>query len=181
MPSDWSVISRVIPLTQPKWRCLTLVTLELLKCSWKRLLQHLLPQFSFLHPFLTLTSQTTSKMFCGETGTRDREQRWMQWFYSYLVILPLSCRLPLGSQGSFLLDNFFFGTIKIVHILICLRILLYGIIRSIRPIGPLDGLMGGRFILVFFSVLFLTGAKVAYISIIVFKLSLSQDKGYRQI
>ena len=106
MPSDWSVISRVIPLTQPKWRCLTLVTLELLRCSWKRLLQHLLPQFSFLHPFMTLTNQTTSKMFCGETGTRDREERWKQ-YYSYWVILPLSCRLPLGSQGSFLFRQFF--------------------------------------------------------------------------
>ena len=44
------------------------------------------------------------------------------------------------------------------------RILLYGIIRSIRPIGPLDGLMGGRFILVFLSVLCLLGAKGVYIA-----------------
>ena len=47
------------------------------------------------------------------------------------------------------------------------RILLYGIIRSIRPLGPLDGLMGGRFILVLLSVLAIMGAKGVYIAQVV--------------
>ena len=48
------------------------------------------------------------------------------------------------------------------------RILLYGIVRSIRPLGPLDGLLGGRFILAFFSVLCLLGAKGVYIGYVVY-------------
>ena len=44
------------------------------------------------------------------------------------------------------------------------RVLLYGIIRSIRPIGPLDGLMGGRFILAFLSVLCILMAKMLYVA-----------------
>ena len=47
------------------------------------------------------------------------------------------------------------------------RILLYGIIRSIPPLGPLDGLIGGRFILVLLSVLSLIGAKGVYIGSVV--------------
>ena len=39
------------------------------------------------------------------------------------------------------------------------RILLFGIIRTIRPLGPLDGLLGGRFIVAFLSVLCLMVAK----------------------
>ena len=45
-----------------------------------------------------------------------------------------------------------------------LRILLYGIIRSIRPLGPLDGLMGGRFILVLLSIISILIAKGVYIA-----------------
>ena len=47
------------------------------------------------------------------------------------------------------------------------RILLYGIIRSISHVGPLDGLMGGRFILVFLSVICIIGAKGLYIATMV--------------
>ena len=47
------------------------------------------------------------------------------------------------------------------------RILLYGIIRTIRPQGPLDGLLGGRFILAFLSVLCLMGAKGVFIAFVV--------------
>ena len=47
------------------------------------------------------------------------------------------------------------------------RILLYGIIRTIRPLGPLDGLLGGRFILAFLSVLCILGAKGVFIGIVV--------------
>ena len=48
-----------------------------------------------------------------------------------------------------------------------LRILLYGVIRTIRPLGPLDGLLGGRFIVAFLSVLCLILAKGAVIGIVV--------------
>ena len=47
------------------------------------------------------------------------------------------------------------------------RILLYGIIRTIRPLGPLDGLLGGRFILAFLSVLCILGAKGVFIGSVV--------------
>ena len=47
------------------------------------------------------------------------------------------------------------------------RILLYGVIRTIRPLGPLDGLLGGRFIVAFLSVLCLILAKGAIIGIVV--------------
>ena len=46
------------------------------------------------------------------------------------------------------------------------RILLFGIIRTIRPLGPLDGHLGGRFILAFFSVLCLIGAKAVFIAFV---------------
>lgn len=39
------------------------------------------------------------------------------------------------------------------------RVLLYGIVRTIRPLGPLDGLLGGRFKLAFLSVVCIIGAK----------------------
>ena len=47
------------------------------------------------------------------------------------------------------------------------RSLLYGMIRSIRPLGPLDGLLGGRFILAFLSVLCILGAKGVFIGTVV--------------
>ena len=47
------------------------------------------------------------------------------------------------------------------------RILLFGIVRTIRPLGPLDGLLGGRFILAFLSVLCLILAKGLFIAIVV--------------
>ena len=47
------------------------------------------------------------------------------------------------------------------------RILLYGVIRTIRPQGPLDGLLGGRFIVAFLSVLCLIGAKGVLMAIVV--------------
>ena len=46
------------------------------------------------------------------------------------------------------------------------RILLYGIIRTIRPQGPLDGLLGGRFIVAFLSVLCILGAKGLFIAMV---------------
>ena len=49
------------------------------------------------------------------------------------------------------------------------RILLYGVIRTIRPLGPLDGLLGGRFIVAFLSVLFIIWAKAGFIGIVVSK------------
>ena len=48
------------------------------------------------------------------------------------------------------------------------RILLFGIVRTIRPLGPLDGLLGGRFILAFLSVLFLILAKALFIGYVAF-------------
>ena len=47
------------------------------------------------------------------------------------------------------------------------RILLYGVIRTIWPLGPLDGLLGGRFIVAFLSVLCLILAKGGVIGIVV--------------
>ena len=47
------------------------------------------------------------------------------------------------------------------------RILLFGIIKTISPVGPLDGLLGGRFIVAFLSVLCLIGAKGLFIAIVV--------------
>ena len=47
------------------------------------------------------------------------------------------------------------------------RILLFGIIRTIRPEGPLDGLLGGRFIVVFLSVLCILGFKGGFIANVV--------------
>ena len=47
------------------------------------------------------------------------------------------------------------------------RILLYGVIRTIRPLGPLDGLLGGRFIVAFLSVLCLIVAKGVFIAFVV--------------
>ena len=47
------------------------------------------------------------------------------------------------------------------------RILLFGIVRTIRPLGPLDGLLGGRFILAFFSVLCLILAKGLFTAVVV--------------
>ena len=53
-----------------------------------------------------------------------------------------------------------------MYIIKFFRILLYGIIRTIRPLGPLDGLLGGRFILAFLSVLCLMGAKGMFIAVV---------------
>ena len=47
------------------------------------------------------------------------------------------------------------------------RILLYGVIRTIRPLGPLDGLLGGRFIVAFLSVLCIIGIKGAFIAAVI--------------
>ena len=47
-----------------------------------------------------------------------------------------------------------------------LRILLYGVIRTIRPVGPLDGLLGVRFIVAFLSVLCLIGTKGVFIALV---------------
>ena len=55
------------------------------------------------------------------------------------------------------------------------RILLYGVIRTIRPLGPLDGLLGGRFIVAFLSVLCLILAKGVFIAIVVVALPLSSS------
>ena len=55
------------------------------------------------------------------------------------------------------------------------RILLYGIIRTIRPVGPLDGLLGGRFIVAFLSVLGILGAKGVFIAWVVVEYSSSFD------
>ena len=52
------------------------------------------------------------------------------------------------------------------------RILLFGIVRTIRPLGPLNGLLGGRFILAFLSVLFLVLAKGLFLADVVDPLSL---------
>ena len=56
----------------------------------------------------------------------------------------------------------------------CHLILLFGIIRSIRPLGPLDGLMGGRFILCFLSVLCILCAKMGYVVAV----AIAYDDGY---
>ena len=48
-----------------------------------------------------------------------------------------------------------------------IRILLYGVIRTIRPLGPLDGLLGGRFIVAFLSVLCIIVAKGYFIAAVV--------------
>ena len=47
------------------------------------------------------------------------------------------------------------------------RFLLFGIVRTILPLGPLDGLLGGRFILAFLSVFCLILAKGLFIAFVV--------------
>ena len=47
------------------------------------------------------------------------------------------------------------------------RLFIFGIVRTIRPVGPLDGLLGGRFILAFLSVFCLILAKGLFIAFVV--------------
>ena len=66
-------------------------------------------------------------------------------------------------------------TYMYIRIVCFKRILLYGVIRTIRPLGPLDGLLGGRFIVAFLSVLCLILAKGVFIAIVVVALPLSSS------
>ena len=52
-------------------------------------------------------------------------------------------------------NDAFITLLNIYHNIINLRALLFGVCRTISPTGPLDGILGGRFITVFFASLFL--------------------------
>ena len=85
---------------------------------------------------------------------------------------PPSCPLPLGFHGMpFNLDLCKSICFKLF------RILLYGVIRTIRPLGPLDGLLGGRFIVTFLSVLCIIVAKGVLIAIVVDLYTVSAASG----
>ena len=94
-------------------------------------------------------------LFCSEEV--DGRLHFFTW-----VMWPPSCHPHLGFHGTI-----FFNTFLLTSSPVLFRILLYGIIRTIRPSGPLDGLLGGRFIVAFLSVLGILWAKGAFIAVVV--------------
>ena len=133
-----------------------------------------------------------------EKTTKDYfSSSWVHWMalfgvtfslhYSYCLVDPPFSLVSLEWQGKVetaekcVLSSSSTTKWRQIYIYFLFRLLLLGVCRVIKPTGPLDGLLGGRFLTAFAACLFTIGAKGNLIGWLVTLYGLREDVSITEI